>query len=266
MSARYLGESFDVHGGGIDLIFPHHENEIAQSEGASGKLLSKVWMHNGFVNWDEEKMSKSLGNVFTIREVTDRFEPEALRLLLLGTHYRSPINFSDQLLSEAEKRLDYLYETVAKARAALGTAPAEGAPRAPFEAQFQEAMDDDFNTAQALGVLSAPFSRLNELSERPAAGPKRAELATLLAGVARAAAVLGVAEQDPAAYLERRRASAAARRGLDLSKVARLIAERGEARQSKDFARADALRKELLDMGVEIMDGAGGTTWKLVQG
>jgi cysteinyl-tRNA synthetase len=206
--------------------------------------------------------------------VTDRFEPEALRLLLLGTHYRSPINFSDQLLSEAEKRLDYLYETVAKARAALGAQPdGASAPAgfpAGFEGEFQAAMDDDINTAQALGVLSAPFSRLNELAERPAAGPQRSaqrvELATLLAGVARAAAVLGVAEQDPGTYLERRRARAAARSGLDVSKVAQLIAERVEARKAKEFARADALRKELLDMGVEIMDGPGGTAWKLVQG
>jgi cysteinyl-tRNA synthetase len=272
MSARYLGETFDLHGGGIDLIFPHHENELAQSEGASGKLLARVWMHNGFVNWDEEKMSKSVGNVFTIREVTDRYEPEALRLLLLGTHYRSPINFSDHLLAEAEKRLDYFYETLEKARVVLAESPvrSEGSPRAEFEAQVQGAMDDDFNTAQALGVLSAPFSRVNELCERSGPPKERAarasELATLLGGIGRVAAVLGLVEQNPRSYLERRRTRAAARIGVDRARVEELIALRGEARQAKDFSRADALRRELLDMGVEIMDGAGKTSWRLIPG
>ena len=269
MSEKYLGESFDIHAGGKDLVFPHHENEIAQSEGASGKPFAKIWMHNGFVTLDQEKMSKSLGNFFTIRDVTAKFEPEALRLFLLSTHYRSPINFSDQALAEAERRLDYFYETLAKADALLaGAAPApEPATAEAVLAAFDEAMDDDFNTPEALATLSAPFTKLNELAEKPGKGAQRPQSQALAAALARAVrevgAVLGIYERPPAEYLAERRAHLAARRKLDVAKVEALIVDRTEARKAKDFARADAIRGELAGLGVEIMDGPAGTTWKV---
>ncbi len=269
MSAKYLGTTFDIHAGGKDLVFPHHENEIAQSEGATGQPLAKVWMHNGFVTLDSEKMSKSLGNFFTIREITAKFSPEALRLFLLGTHYRSPINFSDQGLAEAEKRLDYFYETLAKADAlAAGTAPVASPEAAALLSAVGAALDDDFNTPEALAALAGPFARLNELSEKPGKGPTRAAsaaaAAALAAALREAGAVLGIVQRPPVDYLAQRRAHLAARRGVDPAKVDALVGARTEARKGKDFARADAIRDELLALGVEIMDGPRGTTWKIV--
>jgi cysteinyl-tRNA synthetase len=268
MAERYLGPSFDIHGGGMDLIFPHHENEVAQSEGSSGVPLAKIWMHNGFVTIDQEKMSKSLGNFFTIREVTAKFMPEALRLFLLSTHYRSPINFSDQGLLEAQRRLDYFYETLSKSADLIGPQPApENGVPGQLGVLVNEALDDDFNTPAVLGALSAPFSALNELCERPGKGAARAEsqrkAALLRAEILDATAPLGLCQRDPEDYLLERHTRAAAQRGLDVSKVEALVAAREHARIAKDFARADLLRKELLELGVEIMDRPGGTSWKL---
>ncbi len=269
MSEKYLGTTFDIHAGGKDLVFPHHENEIAQSEGASGQPFARIWMHNGFVTLDEEKMSKSLGNFFTIRDVTAKFEPEALRLFLLGTHYRSPINFSDKALAEAERRLDYFYETLAKADAlAAGAVPADPAAAEAITSAFDEALDDDFNTPEALAVLSPPFTKLNELAEKPGKGTQRAASQALAATLSKAlrevGAVLGLYQRPPPEYLAERRAHLAVRRGLDVARVEALIAERTEARKAKDFARGDALRRDLAALGVEIMDGPTGTTWKIV--
>jgi cysteinyl-tRNA synthetase len=268
MAERYLGPSFDIHGGGMDLIFPHHENEVAQSEGASGLPLARVWMHNGFVTVDQEKMSKSLGNFFTIREVTASFMPEALRLFLLSTHYRSPINFSDQGLLEAQRRLDYFYETLSKSADLIGPLPPPEA-RVPGEltVRVTEALDDDFNTPAVLGAISAPFSALNELCERPGKGPARIEsqrkAALLRAELLSATSLLGLCQRDPEDYLLERHTRAAAQRGLDVAQVEALVASREQARTARDFARADALRQELLALGVEIMDRPGGTSWKL---
>jgi cysteinyl-tRNA synthetase len=268
MSERYLGTSFDIHGGGMDLIFPHHENEIAQSEGASSRELSRVWMHNGFVTLDQEKMSKSLGNFFTIRDVTARFMPEALRLFLLSTQYRSPINFSDFALQESQRRLDYFYETLSKSADLIGPlVPPEERVPGELTVQVAEALDDDFNTPEVLGALSAPFSALNELCERPGKGAARSEAqrkaAHLRAEILDATAPLGLCQRDPEAYLLERHTRLAAQRGLNLSEVEALISARDEARARRDFTRADALRKELLGLGVEIMDRPGGTSWKL---
>jgi cysteinyl-tRNA synthetase len=268
MAERYLGPSFDIHGGGMDLIFPHHENEIAQSEGASGVPFARVWMHNGFVTIDQEKMSKSLGNFFTIREVTAKFMPEALRLFLLATHYRSPINFSDQALAEAQRRLDYFYESLSKSAELVGpTPPPEDRVAGELAVRVAEALDDDFNTPAVLGALSAPFSQLNELCERPGKGTTRAEsqrkAALLRAEILDATAPLGLCQRDPEDYLLERHTRAAAQRGLDVARVEALVAARERARAARDFPQADALRKELLELGVEIRDRAGGTSWKL---
>ncbi len=273
MSAKYLGETFDIHAGGKDLVFPHHENEIAQSEAASGKPFARYWLHNGFVQIDNEKMSKSLGNFFTIRDVLERYEAEALRCFLLGTHYRNPINFSDVALSDAEKRLDYLYETLAKVDDRLGTqTPDEGALIeaelvAAIVPNFQKAMADDFNAAEALGQLAAPFALMNQLCERPRGKKGRDADRTLFAlrqAVRDIGAVLGLLQQDPAAYLLRRRTRKAAARGIDTAEVERLIEERTLARKDRDFAKADSVRDTLKAMGVELMDTPQGTTWKVV--
>ncbi len=274
MSARCLGETFDIHAGGKDLVFPHHENEIAQSEAASGKPFAKYWMHNGFVTLDDEKMSKSLGNVANVRTLTEAYEPQALRLFLLSTHYRGPINFSESALQDAEKRVAYLYETLAKAeqRIALAAVSEEGEVleeerlRALVPA-IAEAMDDDFNSAEAIGRLSPYLAWLNELCERPPAGAKkevvRRTVLRLRHGLAAALSILGIGTEHPQRFLESFRARLAARRHIDAARVEALIRERADARKAKDFSRADALRAELSAMGVEIMDGPDGTAWRV---
>jgi cysteinyl-tRNA synthetase len=250
-------------------VFPHHTNEIAQSVAALSDSLhaesfARHWMHNGFVEIDNEKMSKSLGNFFTIREVVARFDAESLRLLLLGTHYRNPINFSDVVLAEAEKRLGYLYETLEKTdRLADGRSPAGGAEG--FVEAARAALDDDFSTAAVLGVLAEGFTAANALADRK--GKKTEEDRARLAGFGRDARLvgrtLGILQRPPAEALLAIRGRAAARRGIDPALVEARIAERTAARKQKDFARSDAIRDELLALGVSLMDGPQGTTWKV---
>jgi cysteinyl-tRNA synthetase len=269
MTLEHLGAPFDIHSGGKDLVFPHHTNEIAQSVAAlSGDLepsaFARYWMHNGFVEIDHEKMSKSLGNFFTVRDVLGRHDGEGLRLLLLGTHYRNPINFSDGILAEAERRLGYLYETLEKAdRAAAGAPPPEEG--AAWAERSRAALDDDFNTAAVLGILAEAFTEANALVDRK--GKRTPEERAHLAGFARDArtvgAELGILQREPGAALLAIRARAAGRRNLDPQAVERKIVERTEARRAKYFARSDAIRDELAAMGVSLMDGPQGTTWKV---
>lgn len=270
MSEKYLGESFDIHGGGLDLIFPHHENEIAQSEAASGKQLAKYWMHCGFLDMEGAKMSKSLGNVVRLRDALQRVDPEALRFFFLSTHYRHPLSFSDKTLADAELRLEYFYETLRKidervAGKDFGKGPVHGEP-GRFLKEFEAAMDDDFNFAGAIGALSGLFAQLNELADKPPVKDKPLVGRTLQAlreDVRKVSSVLGLFEDDPNQWLLRRRERAVKERGIDVADVERLIAERNEARKAKNFERADWLRNELRTRGVEIMDTAGGTTWKV---
>ena len=267
MSSKYLGETLDIHGGGKDLIFPHHENEIAQSEGARGKTFVRYWMHNGFVNVDDEKMSKSLGNFFTIQEVLERFDPEVIRFFMLTTHYRSPINFSDQALGEAEKRLKYFYEALQRLQAAAGEAEAPagvsaqagpGPAEAGLLAGFRQMMDDDFNTAAALGKLSEAMRSANEALD---SRDEEFDAADFLSGVRAIAVVLGLFQRGPADYLEGLKLAGAAAGGMDRADVEEMIAARNRARREKDWARADAIRNELLDKGILLKDGPEGTTW-----
>ncbi len=269
MTLVHLGAPIDLHGGGKDLVFPHHTNEIAQSaaavgDGRTAESFSRYWMHHGFVEIDDEKMSKSLGNFFTLRDVFDKFDAEAVRLFYLGTHYRNPINYSDAILGEAERRLGYLYETLEKATAAAGGASPVGEGGALVE-EARRALDDDFNAPQVLAILADAFTAANALADRRGkrTPEEKARLAAFARDVREIGTTLGLVQRRPADALLAMRAKASARRGIDPAVVEAKLAERAAARRAKDFARGDAIRDELLAMGVAIMDGAGGTTWKV---
>ncbi len=245
MSCGHLGDTFDIHGGGMDLKFPHHENEIAQARAANGGGFARYWLHNGFVNINAEKMSKSLGNFFTIREVTERYHPEVLRMFMLGTHYRSPLDFSDAALDVAKSGLDRLYETAKRCQES-GVTGAGGQASLPHH--FTAAMDDDFNTPEALAVLFDTSRALNK-------GLNEAQDVTALAGQFTAmSALLGIVQQNTAIWFQSGDVDAAA--------IEALIEERLQARKNRDFARADAIRDELSAQGIVLEDSASGTTWK----
>jgi cysteinyl-tRNA synthetase len=268
MTLAHLGTPIDLHGGGKDLVFPHHTNEIAQSvaavgDGARAETFSLQWMHHGFVEIDHEKMSKSLGNFFTIRDVLAKYDAEALRLFLLGTHYRNPLNYSDVILSEAERRAVYFLETLEKADRLSEGVPPEGG--GDLVEQARRALDDDFNAPQVLAVLAEAFAAANALADRK--GKKSPADRAALAAFARDArdigVTLGLFGRRPAEALLAIRDRAAARLGIDPAEVAARLVERAEARKAKDFARGDVIRDALLARGVAIMDGPQGTTWKI---
>ncbi|MGH7964089.1 MAG: cysteine--tRNA ligase [Candidatus Binatia bacterium] len=267
MSSRYLGQPFDIHGGGSDLIFPHHENEIAQSEGAKGRILARYWLHNGMVTVEQEKMSKSLGNFLTISDALVKTTPEVLRLILLSTHYRMPLDFSEQRIEEAEKGLTRIYETLARADA-ITRSPAppltSASAHAPSSllARFREAMDDDCNTARALGVI---FETVREMNRALDAG-EITSLEQPRQGLAVIGSVLGIMSEEPATFLEKQRQRGLTQTQLTPEAIEQLIAERAAARKARDFTRADALRASLEDLGIVLQDSPTGTTWKIESG
>ncbi|GMV38929.1 MAG: cysteine--tRNA ligase [Myxococcales bacterium] len=276
MSVTNLGAPFDIHGGGKDLVFPHHENELAQSEAGYRKEFARYWMHNGFVNVDNEKMSKSLGNFFTIRDVLERYHPQVVRTFLLSTHYRSPINFSDKALDEATRRVMYVYETLEKLDRVLAEEAAlgDGTTREPelpdlvkgLLPAFHEAMTDDFNTPKALAALADVMRFANELADR---GKKKAPhkaptLRAIRDRIATIAEVLGVFHLDPATVLAEIQAQLVGRLGVPQEAVEERVAARVAARVAKDWAGADAIRAELAALGVEVMDTPSGTCWKVL--
>ena len=240
MSCALLGNTFDIHGGGADLQFPHHENEIAQSEGANGVPLAKLWMHNGFVNIDNQKMSKSLGNFFTIREVLAQFDAETIRFFIVRAHYRSPLNYSDVHLEDARGALKRLYTALDS----VAPAPVQIDWNEPFAARFKAAMDNDFGTPEAVAVLFDLAAEANRTKS-----PERAGLLKALG------ATLGILQGDPKAFL---RAGAA----LDDATIQQKIEARAAAKKAKDFAAADRIRQDLLDQGIVLKDSPTGTTWE----
>jgi len=248
MSTRALGNHFDIHGGGADLTFPHHENEIAQSEGATGEPFVNCWMHNGFVRINDEKMSKSLGNFFTVREILQSYRPEEVRYFILTSHYRSPLNYDEGNLQNARGALTRFYTAL---RGLPDAAPDQAGE---LTARFLAAMDDDFNTPEALAVLfdlAREVNRLRRESDAVAA-PLGAELRRL-------GGILGILQDDPEAYL---RGGEGGAEGLSDAAIEGLIAQRLAARKAKNWAEADRIREELKGKGVLLEDGPGGTTWR----
>ncbi|RLB55133.1 MAG: cysteine--tRNA ligase [Deltaproteobacteria bacterium] len=280
MSMAHLGDSFDLHGGGLDLVFPHHENEIAQSEAATGKPMAKYWMHNGFIEVNKEKMSKSLGNFFTARELYKRVEPEAVRWFNLTCHYRAPLNLDWTVdeegnitgfpqFEEAERRVEYLYN----AKKRLADIPAKRiVPRddalpeelGEFPAKLAAALDEDLSFPAALAEASAFLKAVNDLTEKAKGKKGKAPLSWVEAanlGFERLDAELGLGTKDADAVLLGIRDRRAAAKGIEAATVEAKIAERAQARADKDFERADAVRGELTAMGVELLDSPEGTVW-----
>ncbi len=282
MSTHYLGNTLDLHGGGLDLVFPHHENELAQSEAASGTLFVRTWMHNGFVEISKEKMSKSLGNFFSIRDVFNYVEPEAIRYFMLGVHYRSPLNLdwkTDEhgkllgfpLIEEAERRVEYLYQTKQRILD-IGPERLSKAPSKTYThveslaAVLQTCLNDDLNTSNALAAISDFLKQANEIVDSLKAASASIHIDThaqLLSGVEQIDRMLGFGHELPEAFLNRVQQRRLQARGISANDIQALVDERTRARQEKDYSRADRIRVKLGEMNVELLDNSEGTTWRI---
>lgn len=277
MSQKYLGKTFDIHGGGMDLIFPHHENEIAQAECTTGEMFARYWMHNGFVNIDQQKMSKSLKNFFTIREILVKFHPEVIRLFLLSNHYRSPVDFSEQNLREAKTGLDRFYtllkdlqEPAAPAGKEHEMSPAEKGIKEEIQSlpeKFRNAMDDDFNTAAALGHCHTLTRSLNGLLDQKKKNPSltiAAETVQLaLQHFKEIGNVLGLFGESPHSYFKKQKESKLTRLAITEEEIENFIKERATARKAKDWQKADAIRNHLTQQGILLKDSPQGTGWTI---
>jgi cysteinyl-tRNA synthetase len=277
MSQKLLGDSFDIHGGGKDLTFPHHENELAQSEAASGKPFVNIWIHHGFVTIKDEKMSKSLGNFLTIRDVLDNYHPEVLRFLVFSTHYRNPLDFSEMAMQDAEVGLERLYSCMA-AIDVLSEGEKTPGPRtasieeeeklSTLEKRFCEVMDNDFNTAQGLGILFEGVKILNRIRQSLSAEPNREDVVLLrssAATITKLARIMGLLCQKPQNYLREQRLENLEKLDIQAEEIERLIEQRKEARKQKNWARADEIRDFLQKKNVELKDGPEGTTWTIIK-
>jgi len=292
MSQKYLGETLDIHGGGKDLIFPHHENEIAQSEAATGKPFVRYWIHNGFVNMNKEKMSKSLGNILTLKEIFKDWRPEVIRLFLLSHHYRSPVDFSFDSLSEAKSGLDRFYATLKAIQDEMVKPKGEGLPceeikytsqgrgggdktsiinechqaLESFKIRFEEAMDDDFNTAQALGYFYDLQTYLNTLLDISKGHPTEEIISLLKKGLdhfSNMGWIFGLFQEDPEVYLREQKKEGLNRLNLSEEEILKLIEDRNVARKEKNWKKADEIRNDLLSRGILLEDTPSGTIWKI---
>jgi cysteinyl-tRNA synthetase len=268
MSHHFLGETFDIHGGGKDLIFPHHENEIAQSEAAHDKPFAAYWMHNGFVNIDNEKMSKSLNNFLTVKDILNVHHPETVRLFLLSNHYRSPIDFSDQNLKESDKALDKLYSLMRRMEeeGCIDANPNAAVGGGTYWQDFCDAMNDDFNTAKGVGILFNLVKEANRLLDRDdAEQDKKKALQPLVEDLGNIVNVLGILQQTWEVYFDKRMQTGMKDVGMTPETIEALVAERTAARKAKNWNRADEIRDQLETAGVVLEDKADGTHWKVAK-
>ena len=280
MSRRYLGETFDIHGGGEDLIFPHHENEIAQSMASTGKPLANYWMHNGFVKINSEKMSKSLGNIFPVREILKNYHPEVLRLFMLQSHYRSPVDYSEDSLTEARagllrgyRTLQLIKELQGKITAANQVSKKSAAQEESYiskfkelKEKFNEAMDDDFNTAQALGYVFDTVRLINNFivdEKNVSSSGKAIILNAAKKTFDHFGAVLGIFQSDADHFFISDKETELRKRGLNIDEIENLVKQRQSAREEKDWSRADDIRKKLSQLNIVLKDSADGTSWMI---
>jgi len=275
MSRKYLGDTFDIHGGGKDLIFPHHENEIAQSEGATGHPFARNWIHHGFVTIKDEKMSKSLNNFLTIREVLEDHHPEVLRFFVFSSHYRTPLDYSEAALKDSAAGLERLYSCIAAIEDLSGASDLSASISDEelqrvnsLENRFTEAMDNDFNTAQALGHIFETVKDLNRIRQQLPGLPSEEDVSFLKESAKKIktlCAIMGLLTEPAADYLRNLQQGEVA--GLDISagQIEDLINQRIEARRLKDWSKADEIRDQLLAKGIELKDSSEGTTWKIIK-
>ncbi|HVP77344.1 MAG TPA: cysteine--tRNA ligase [Thermodesulfobacteriota bacterium] len=278
MSQKYLGETFDIHGGGRDLTFPHHENEIAQSEAATGKPFARYWIHNGFVNINQEKMSKSLGNILTVKEILKDWHPEVLRLFFLSHHYRSPVDYSEDSFNDAQAGLDRFYSTLKAIKDEVGKSPSPSGAAGTsilkearqniesFRTRFEEAMDDDFNTAQGLGYFFDLQRNLNSLLDTSKGHPTQEMISTLNEGLdhfLKIGWVFGLFRENPEQYLAQRKKEGLKKLNLTEDEILRSIEERNLARKEKNWKKADEIRNDLLSKRIVLEDTPSGTLWKI---
>ncbi|MBU0545603.1 MAG: cysteine--tRNA ligase [Proteobacteria bacterium] len=266
MSSAYLGETFDIHGGGKDLVFPHHENEIAQSEGAYGKPFAKYWIHNGFVNINNEKMSKSLGNFLLIKDILKSYHPDSVRLFLLSNHYRSPIDYTDKAMEEADAGLDKIYSLIKRVEEkkdiiSKGIEQKQG----EYWIRFLEAMDDDFNTAKGTGILFDAVRHINRLMDENKeinSSDIKDIINSAYQDISNIANVLGIISEKAETYFDKKKTKFFENRAIDQSLIDSMVKERFEARKAKDWKKADEIRKRLSDMDIIIEDRPEGTVWR----
>jgi cysteinyl-tRNA synthetase len=266
MSNEYLGESFDIHGGGKDLCFPHHENEIAQSESLSGKPFVKYWIHNGFVNINQEKMSKSLGNFLMIKDILKTYHPEVVRLFLLSNHYRSPVDFTEKAMDESRKRLDKIYAFIARVEEEIGPVSDQNVEPGDCWQQFCEAMDDDFNSALGIGIIFDTVRTINRLLDQHANNDSNQIKKTVqcaLADIRKTGNILGILLEKPAVYFDKQQTQVLEQKSVDSTMIAKMVEERNAARRAKDWNKADQIRDQLAGMDVILEDRPEGTVWKI---
>jgi cysteinyl-tRNA synthetase len=276
MSADYLGESFDIHGGGKDLIFPHHENEIAQSEAAFGKLFVKYWLHNGFVNINQEKMSKSLNNFKTVRDILNSYHPEALRLFLLSNHYRSPVDFNETAMRDALVGIEKMYSLLNRVEMKFGKFQDSLLALKDLKLDdpenywslFCNAMDDDFNSALGISILFDAVRNVNRIMDE--AGEQISQTQKIIIGeccaeILKMGNILGILREAPSVFFEKSKLMESQKKSIDPAVIDALINDRVAARKAKDFKKADEIRDKLKSLNVQIEDRPEGTTWKFIQ-